>query len=137
MLNNDTKEKFIELRGKGYSFDSISKQLKVSKPTLLKLGRELAEEIEAEKFFEMELLAEKFQMLRKARVERLGNILERVRAAADQTDFSRLPADKLQDCERKLTGELRAELRFNYVDRGTISDMVHLDTMRDFEIELD
>lgn len=136
-MNSDTKEKFIELRGKGYSFDSISKQLKVSKPTLLKLGRELADEVNEQKFLEMELLAEKFRMMRAARIERLGSTLERVRTAADQADFSRLPADKLADCERKLTEALRAELRFSHVDKGALSEKRHQDTMLDFETEID
>ena len=43
--DNDTKHRFIELRGNGLSFDKIVKDIGVSKGTLLKWEKELKQEI--------------------------------------------------------------------------------------------
>jgi transposase-like protein len=39
------KEKFIQLRAKGFSFDKIAKEISTSKPTLLKWSEEFEGEI--------------------------------------------------------------------------------------------
>lgn len=43
MKDQETKERFIELRAKGLSFDKISKELKVSKQILIDWSRGLQE----------------------------------------------------------------------------------------------
>ena len=45
MKDTAQKEKFIQLRAKGLSFDKISKEINTSKPTLLKWSEELEGEI--------------------------------------------------------------------------------------------
>ena len=45
MKDSSVKEKFIQLRAKGLSFDKIAKQIKISKPTLLKWSEEFEKEI--------------------------------------------------------------------------------------------
>ncbi len=40
-MKSHEKEKFIQLRAKGLSFDKISKELNISKPPLLKWNEEL------------------------------------------------------------------------------------------------
>lgn len=52
------KEKFIELRSQGLSFEKISKD--VSKPTLIKWNQEYSQEISNLIFFHSEKLIEKF-----------------------------------------------------------------------------
>ena len=41
--NIEQQARFIELRGKGMSFQKIAEEMGVSKPTLIKLFKELAE----------------------------------------------------------------------------------------------
>ncbi len=45
MKDNETKNKFIELRAKGFSFAKISKELKTSKQTLVTWSKDLTLEI--------------------------------------------------------------------------------------------
>jgi len=45
MKNNEVKQKFIELRASGLSFDKISKELDTSKVTLMKWEKEFSQEI--------------------------------------------------------------------------------------------
>ena len=42
----ETKEKFIELRAKGWSFDKIAKELGKAKQTLINWSKELEDEID-------------------------------------------------------------------------------------------
>lgn len=45
MSKSETVEKFIELRALGYTFDEIVRELTVSKPTLIKWGKEYENQI--------------------------------------------------------------------------------------------
>ncbi len=54
--DNNTKHRFIELRGQGLSFDKIVKEIGVSKGSLLKWDKELRQEISEVKFFELEAM---------------------------------------------------------------------------------
>jgi transposase len=46
MEDLETKMVFVELRAKGYSYYRISKEMDISKQTLINWGKELAREIE-------------------------------------------------------------------------------------------
>jgi len=58
--DNETKNKFIELRGQGLSFDKIVKELGVSKGTLLKWEKELKQEISEVRFIELESMIQNY-----------------------------------------------------------------------------
>ena len=102
MIGN-TKKRFIELRAAGLSFDKIAAELEVSKTTLLKLNRKLAGEIERLKFINFEALAEKYKMLKTARLEALGCLLEKVDSALEAADFSKLSPERLVLLKLKLS----------------------------------
>ena len=84
MLDNDKKNQFIELRGKGMSFDKITKEIGVSKPTLIKLNKELADKIEARKAIELEELQEKYFLSIRKKIELCGGRLVSVKAELDK-----------------------------------------------------
>ena len=54
----DTKERFIEMRAKGYSFDKIALELGKAKQTLIDWSKELQDEIANRKALELEALYE-------------------------------------------------------------------------------
>ena len=54
MKDLQTKEKFIELRARGLSFNKIAEEIEVSKPTLLKWSSEFSEEIANRRFLASE-----------------------------------------------------------------------------------
>jgi len=50
----EEKQKFVELRAKGLSFERIAEEIKVSKPTLIKWSEELFHEVQEAQFYELE-----------------------------------------------------------------------------------
>ena len=61
MKDQKTKEKFVELRAEGLSFDKIAQRINVSKPTLLTWNKELNTRIEELKSIRYEEILEKFK----------------------------------------------------------------------------
>ena len=104
-----TKEKFIELRAKGLSFDKIAGELKKSKQTLIDWSRELEEEIANLKAVELEALYEKYFLLKQNRVQTFGEILKRLRAELETRDLTDLPTDKLLELVGKYGTLLKEE----------------------------
>jgi len=82
--NNDTKNRFIELRGNGLSFDKIARDIGVSKGTLLKWEKELKQEISEVRFIELESMIQKYGVLRTERVKSYGEMLEKYRKELTQ-----------------------------------------------------
>ena len=107
--DNETKQKFIELRASGLSFDKISKDIDVSKPTLIKWNNEFDKQISELQFIEFEALAEQHGLTKKARVERLAADLENIEAELTKRGFDKVGTDKLLDIKYKLTDRLREE----------------------------
>lgn len=70
MKDQETKEKFVELRAKGLSFDRIAAELETSKQTLINWAKELENEISNLKKVELEALQEKYFMLKSQRENR-------------------------------------------------------------------
>lgn len=71
MIAGEKKEKLIELRGQGFSFDKISQEINVSKPTLLKLAGELNSDIERAKYFHKQSIMERLEAMEKHKLESL------------------------------------------------------------------
>ena len=91
----DTKDKFIELRAKGLSFDKIAKELSIAKQTLVDWSRELQEEIASRKALELEAIYEKYYLLKERRLEVFGELLAGIGEELQKRDLSDVPTDKL------------------------------------------
>lgn len=136
MTDTETQERFIELRAAGLSFDKIALELGVCKSTLLKLNRKLAGEIERLKFINLEALAEKHKMLKTARLEALGCLLEKVDSALEAADFSALTPERLVMLKLKLAESLKAELADSfYIEKTVITSLV--DSEADYVLKVD
>ncbi len=111
MKSNKTKDKFIELRAQGMSFNKIAEDIKVSKVTLMKWEKELDREIAEVRFIELETLREKYYMNKQSRLECYGELLEKAKYELKGRDFSEISIDKLitimNDLENKFNGELK------------------------------
>jgi hypothetical protein len=105
----EEKNKFIDLRARGYSYSKIAEELEVSKATLTLWDRELKEEINKLKALQLDELYTKYFMLKEARVSQLGSTLEKINAQLDTRDLSDLPDDKLLDFKIKYMQELKEE----------------------------
>ena len=75
MKDLEDKEKFIHLRAKGLSFDKIAKQIKISKPTLLKWSEEFEKEINKHIGLEIEDIFEQYRLLKLHKIETLTILL--------------------------------------------------------------
>jgi len=110
METNEKKEKFIQLRAKGYSFDKIAKKLQMSKQTLIDWNKELEEEISNFKAMELELLYEKYYLTREQRLQTFGQMLSRLKDEIDIRDLSEIPTEKLLDLWLKYNDKVKEEL---------------------------
>ncbi|MFJ7995467.1 hypothetical protein ACIQY5_25580 [Peribacillus frigoritolerans] len=126
MKDNETRQKFIELRAKGVSFSKIAKELKVAKSTLIAWSKEHLMEIENLKAVEVELLQEQFYMTKKARIELLGRQVERMKKELENRDFSDVSSDKLLDALNKTLNQLKKdESEVTFRGEGdTLEDLV-------------
>lgn len=97
METTDFKNRFIELRAKGMSFDKIAKELGKSKATLVSWSRELEEEIASFKALELEALYERHYLTKQLKIQAFGGLLSRMFDELKQRDLSELATDKLLD----------------------------------------
>jgi len=93
--DNETKNKFIELRAKGLSFDKISKELGVTKLTLIQWSRGYEVEIKNLKSIELDALREKFMLTNEKRMEITKATLDKILKSLESRDFDEIPTDKL------------------------------------------
>lgn len=110
MESVDVKERFIELRAKGYSFDKIAKELGKAKQTLIDWSRELQEEIASRKALELESLYDQFSLMREHRLRDLGKTLTRLQTEIESRDLSDVPTDKLLDLQLKYLAYAKEEI---------------------------
>lgn len=102
----DKKQAFIELRAKSTSYDSIAKQIGVSKPTLIKWSEELADELSNYKAIEREALRELYLASKKHRIIIQGEQLKVMRKELAKRDFSDVPTYKLVELVTRLSDNL-------------------------------
>lgn len=110
MESLDVKERFIELRAKGYSFDKIAKELGKAKQTLIDWSRELQEEIASRKALELESLYDQFSLMREHRLRHLGQTLQRLQTEIESRDLSDIPTEKLLDLQLKYLAHAQEEV---------------------------
>jgi len=97
---------FIQLRAEGKSFDTISKELKISKPTLIKLQLELNNEISNLRYLFYESLIEKYKLTIKQKTELLCKQINKVNNEIDKKDFSALSVKDLIIIRERMLTEL-------------------------------
>lgn len=90
-----TKEKFIELRAKGWSYDKIAKELGKAKQTLIDWSKELQDEIANRKALELEALYETYYLLKEAKIKKFGAILTKITNELESRDFNNVPTGRL------------------------------------------
>ena len=108
MKDTDKQKKFIELRAKNMSFQSISEEIKVSKTTLIKWSKEFDYEISNLHNLEMEALLEDYQATREQRIEYLGKLQDKILTELEKRDLSTVNTDKLLDMLLKTSNKLEA-----------------------------
>jgi len=110
METTELKERFIELRAKGWSFDRIAKELGKAKQTLIDWSKELQDEIANLKALELEALYEKYYLLKETRLQSFGEMLTKIKTEVERRDLSDVPTDKLLELLLKYNSQVKEEI---------------------------
>ena len=105
-----TKERFIELRAKGWSFDKIAKELGKAKQTLIDWSKELQDQIANCKALELEALYESYYLMRENRLRTFGVMLNKIKKEVESRDLSDVPTDKLLELLLKYNSQVKEEI---------------------------
>ena len=106
----ETKERFIELRAKGWSFDKIAKEVGKAKQTLIDWSKDLQDEIANRKALELEALYERYYLLKESRLETFGAMLSKIKKEVERRDLSDVPTDKLLELILKYNIQVKEEI---------------------------
>ncbi len=110
MADSKTREKFIELRAKGLSFDKIAKDLGKAKQTLIDWSKDYQEEIANLKALELETLYEKYYLQKEARLKTFGEMLNKIKTEIETRDLSEVPTARLLDLLLRYDSQVKEEL---------------------------
>jgi hypothetical protein len=105
-----TKERFIELRAKGWSFDKIAKETGKAKQTLIDWSKELQDQIANCKALELEALFESYYLMRENRLQTFGAMLTKIKEEVESRDLSDVPTDKLLELLLKYNNQVKEEI---------------------------
>lgn len=106
----EVKQKFIELRAKGWSFDKIAKKIGKSKQTLLDWSKELDLEIANYKALELDLLYENYYLYKENRLKMFGELIGRIKEELSTRSLEDVPTDKLLDLLLKYESHIKEDL---------------------------
>jgi hypothetical protein len=122
VIDSTVQDRFIELRAKGVPYERIAEELNVSKPTLIKWGRELEVEVANAKALERQATMERYFVSWEKRVELLGGNVETLIEELEKRDLSEIPTDKLLDLLLKYIDKLKAEEVKTYLQANQSMD---------------
>ena len=110
MTDQETIARFIFMRSQGWSFNRITLEIKVSKPTLIKWSRQHQFEIQNLRATETEGLAERIFGERHQRWEALAKQLKRLEDEIETRDLEEIPASRLHGLAARLRAEINREI---------------------------
>ena len=109
MENKTEKQsKFVELRGKGNSFDRIAKELNVSKATLIEWSKYFKQDVDNYVAIERDAMLEKYKMTARHQVEVYGEQLAQIREELSKRKLEDISTEKLLNMEMKIMADLRS-----------------------------
>lgn len=97
MQTLETKNRFIELRAQGLSYDKIAQELQVTKQTLINWSKESRYEIANLRTIQKEALLDRLELSEKARLERLSQITSKIQEELSKRDLTQVPTEKLTE----------------------------------------
>lgn len=135
MKTNSEKEKFIELRANGNSYDKISQELTISKPTLIKWGREYHREISNRLFLDHESMLSEYSLKKKNRIETLAIVLQKALEELKDRPLDNLSTKDLLVVIQQLDTKIRQEVSSIQYFTGEFADM-HYELFSDMSKEI-
>jgi len=115
----EEKQRFIQLRAQGLSFDRIAEEMEVSKNTLLTWSGELFREVQEAQFHEQENLLNQYSVMRRTRFEvysrLLSEALQELSNRAENNKLSKMDTDKLLNLALRIEERLEKDTAQNLV----------------------
>jgi len=102
----DKQQLFIELRAEGRSFDEIAKRMNISKPTLIKWGKEYKDKIEEVSKVKGEQFIIEQKIKRTLRAQKLSEELDKAYEALKKTDYKNMSKKDLINIIEKIENKL-------------------------------
>ena len=121
-ITTKQKETFIDLRAEGKSFDTIAKEINISKPTLIKLEYELKRKITELEFIKYQTIIEKYKLNKSSRIESLSKQLKKINEELDKRDYSGFGFRDLITAKISFLQELKNELENVELNTGQFED---------------
>jgi len=109
MHDQETQQKFVELRTQGRTFARIAEELKVSKRTLIDWSRKFQFEIHNARAIEVEALQEKYVASLEERLRRLGGQLAEVEKELETRPVAELSTPRLFTLAESLRRQIQRE----------------------------
>ena len=109
MKPDEVREKFIELRARGFGYTHIAKELNIAKSTCYEWNREMRYRVDQARDARLLDLYQEFNLSREARIKQLHKILSKIDAAVDAADFTSLSVKDLLEIRSKYAALLSAE----------------------------
>lgn len=110
METTELKERFIELRAKGWSFDKIAKETGKAKQTLIDWSKELQDEIGNRKALELEFIYESYYLMKENRLQTFGVMITKIKEEVERRDLSDVPTDKLLELLLKYNSQVKEDI---------------------------
>ena len=107
MHDEQTVQRFIELRSQGWPFARIATELNVSKPTLINWSRKHQFQIQNLRAVELEALADKWLSSVSDRLNSLGEQLRKVETELATRDVKALSTPQLYSMARNLRRQIQ------------------------------
>jgi hypothetical protein len=107
MKDQETIQKFIELRSQGWTYARLMAELNVSKPTLINWSRKFQFQIQNLRAIELEALASQWLSSVTDHVSRLGQQLQKVEAELSGREVKDLSTTQLYGLAQKLRRQLQ------------------------------
>ncbi|MHA2123126.1 MAG: hypothetical protein ACW990_18155 [Promethearchaeota archaeon] len=109
------KEKYVDLRSDGLSFNTIAVKMHVSKNTLISLQLELETEVRNATYLKYQAIIEKYKLNSKNKIESHSKQLAKVIDEIDKRDMSELTLKELLALKESLENGLQKELSVSYI----------------------
>lgn len=114
MKESECKEKFILLRAENKSFDKISAELGVSKPTLIKWSREFQHQIANLKIVQLEAIRDNFIVSKEQTAKLFRGLLDKVQCEIEKKDFSEYSFESLMVLYNQYSLRIENELKIEF-----------------------
>ena len=109
MKSDEDREKFIELRARGFGYTYIAKELGISKSTCFEWNKEMRYRVDEARDARLLDLYEQYNITKESRIKQLYKILEKIDNAVDAADFTSLSVKDLLEIRTKYAALLVAE----------------------------